>query len=189
MSPLTTVADAMGNDGPLPTVNWNGKAYPVAYPTPEVIARAERQVAKLVWENMERMKGVLPPAAHAELRAETVSALQLGKTGFAQPLFTGVLDGIDGHTLILWACLTLKTPDVTFDQARAMRGDCPDEVDFALAQVVGGFFSEGSAKLPAPESERAMLAAALTAQMIAALAAQREARTNRQTASPDSPPC
>ncbi len=159
-----SASDALGNAGPLPTIDWNGTTYPVATPTPLVLKAVEQMVCRLAWDNVQALKGAFGPAEWADLKAETVTAIQARKWAFAQPLFNEALSGPDGNTLILWGCLAARTPGVTLEQVRRMQVEAASDCEFALAAVRLDFFSVGSGTLPvSPEQRAAMLAAAALA--------------------------
>jgi hypothetical protein len=161
-----SASDALGNGGALPEVRWQGRAYPVATPTPLVLKAVEQMVARLAWDNTQAMKAVLGPQEWAELKAETVTALQARKWAFAQPLFNEVLSGPDGNALILWGCLSAMTPAVTLGDVKRMQQEAADDCEFALSVVKLGFFSAGSATLPVGPEQRAAMVAQAAAAMV-----------------------
>lgn len=163
-----SVSDALGNAGPLPVINWNGTAYPVSSPTPLTLKAVEQMVSRLAWDTMQGLKGVLGPQEWAELRAETVTALQARRWAFAQPLFSETLSGPDGDALILWGCLSAKTPGVTLDQVRRMQVEAASDCEFALSMVRLDFFTVGSGTLPVSPEQRAEVLANVAAAMAAA---------------------
>lgn len=160
-----SAADALGNDGPLPVVRWNGAEYPVAHPTPAVLAAVEAMVSKLAWDATAALKGVFGPQEWADLRAETVAAIQARRWAFGQPLFNETLSGPDGNALILWGCLSAKTPGVTLAQVKRMMAEAADDCEFALAAVQLGFFLAGAATMPLPPERAAAMKQAVAASL------------------------
>lgn len=163
-----TVADMLGNAGPLPEVVWRGKVYKLGLPCPEVVAHAERAVPGLALENVRAV------FAGADLAAEEkaiTAAVRGKKYGFGQELFLEVLGGPDGDTLILYACLRMNHPEVTVADVRAMRREA-DGLELALAQVAGPFFMAGAETMTAPAETRAAVGAVLAARVAADLSSR-----------------
>lgn len=145
-----TVADMLGNAGPLPEVVWRGKAYRVGLPCPEVIAHAERAVPGLALENV---RAAFDGAELAREEEAVKAAVRGRKHGFGQALFNDVLGGADGDTLILYACVKLHHPEVTVADVRAMRREA-DGLELAVSQVAPSFFQAGAETMAAPAETR-----------------------------------
>lgn len=177
-----SVTDALGNAGPLPVVNWNGKKWQVAYTTPAVIADIEEEVAASAYQHIVRMSRRLPPDAREEAKAAALAAVQANKFAFNQPAFWEVMGGPDGDDIMLAASLRVKHPEVTTETARRMRAEAGDEVDYAVARVTPSFFDAGADTLPLSPADKKRLAAEL-------LDVYRKGRSeSRWTPSPTSTP-
>lgn len=158
-----SVCDALGNAGPLPVVNWNGKAYKVAAPTPAVLAAVERQAAAVATENVKALKGVLPPAEWQDLWDGLLSDLKARKWAYGRELFNAVSTGPDGDVLLLWGCLSLTHPELTVADVRRMQIDQPEDTASAVAQVIPRFLEIAGRTLPLPAGAREAMAMAFTA--------------------------
>jgi hypothetical protein len=166
------VADLLGNDGPLPEVRFNGRAYPVGLPCPAVVAAAERAVPALALANLKATQEFADPAEYARDEAALKAAIRGREYGFGRSLFNSVLGGPDGNRLILWACLRLKTPDITLDGVRDMLRDeaAAAELEAALEVVAPAFFRLAAEGMDAPPADRSALAEGLAARVAADLA-------------------
>jgi hypothetical protein len=170
-----SVSDAMGNAGDLPTIAWNGKSYPVEFPDVYAIQRVEKEVARLAWENVGNLKAAMPPAAWAELKAETVAAIQSRQWAFGFGLFASALAGPDGDSLILWGCMAGKSPGLTLGDVSRMQSESAADCEFALLMVQAPFFAAGAATLTASPEKRERVAAEATAAVKQAQAKQSRA--------------
>lgn len=162
MSETLSVSDAMGNAGELPQIEWKGRTYQVAHACPSAVQKAEQEVARTAWANVQAMAPVVPADQFAKMQSETLAAIQRGDHGFGKPLYTAAMDGPDGLFLALFGCLRQRNPEVTMADVRAMYRDCRDAVRLALAQVGPEFFARGAETLPATPEEQAAVAESLT---------------------------
>jgi hypothetical protein len=158
--PTASAGDVLGAAGAPVSLRFDGKEYPVAYPTLRAIDRIEKLVAELA--------DVLTPQEMAEAKADLqqkVRAKQHATGGSMWLEEFGADGGARGLLLMFWACLEearekvpLATrPDpIPFDEMPRLLAESPDAMN-AVALVLPDFTRAVGAKLKLPAASRAKL--------------------------------
>lgn len=139
-----SVADCLGNDGPLPTIPWGDQTVKVFRNCPEVVGHMETEVARQVRANLKKLGAVYDPDEYAVKVKEVEDGLVANHHAFGGPWFMAHLTGPDALALILLACVKPGCDGYTLaDARRAIGGDRAAVMD-ALVVAVPGFFAAGA---------------------------------------------
>lgn len=140
--PPASVQDALGNAGTLPVVDWKGTKYQLSFPDQKAKTALEELVAQQAVNECRKMKGVLDPAAYAELWNETVTAIQTRQHRTLGPLWnkTVTAGGVASASKIMWALFQLKHPTLTEADVVSMIREEPEQTTAALLRVIPSFF-------------------------------------------------
>lgn len=185
-TPPPSVADALGNAGPLPTITWKGKAYPVAYSTPETIKDTELEAAANAYRHVVALERRLPPAAVAEMKTATLKAINENAFAYGQPSYWGVMGGPDGDAITLLSCLRVRHPEVQLADVKRMMVEAVEDVRVALALTIPRFIQAGADTLQLTPAERAEYARVMTEEWAKARADQQAATTGSAASTPPS---
>ena len=139
-----SVADCLGNDGPLPTVPWGDKAVKVYRNCPEVVGHMEVEVARQVRASLKRLEPAYDPDEYAVKVREVEDGLVANHHAFGGPMFMAHLTGPDALPLILLACVKPGCPEYTLADARRAIGEHRAAVMDALVVAVPSFFAAGA---------------------------------------------
>jgi hypothetical protein len=141
---------ALAPDSALPEIPHGGTVWVVGRPDQDARARLEKLAKKVAIDRVRELKDALDPDAYREMFDSVTRALPSYNTwgeGWQRTVLTP-----DGAHLFLWSLLQAKHPAVTEAQVLRLARECPEEVSFAVAQVVPAFFqmllSELLARVP-----------------------------------------
>src|SRR5262245_19946090 len=132
-----SVGDVLGAAGPCPVVNWRGHPYKVGYPTPDVLAAVELQVAANATAERKVLAEVLDPEDLPDLKTALLGRHHRVGGSLWDAAFN---QSAEGTVLILWACVKQHHPEFAVLDAVAMAQDCAEETEAALLLVVPDFF-------------------------------------------------
>jgi hypothetical protein len=148
-----SVSDVIGDAGPCPTVNWNGKAYRVGRPTPAVLAAVEFEVARVATAEVKALAEALDPQEYAALRESHHRGLLARSHRVGGPQWNATFAGPNGQLLILWALVAANHPEFTTADALSMARDSPDEAEAALLLAAPDFFRLVGGRSGTPPAE------------------------------------
>jgi hypothetical protein len=166
--PTASAGDVLGAAGAPVSLRFDGKEYPVAYPTLRAIDRIEKLVVRRATDAIAELADVLTPQEMAEAKADLqqkVRAKQHATGGSMWLEEFGADGGARGLLLMFWACLEearekvpLATrPDpIPFDEMPRLLAESPDAMN-AVALVLPDFTRAVGAKLKLPAASRAKL--------------------------------
>lgn len=183
-----SVCDAVGNAGPLPVVNWNGKAWAVGRPTPATLAFLEVELAAAAYRRVLAMKRSVTAVEFAEMKAAVLADIGDNKFAFNQPRFWGSMSGPDGTAILLWASLTVRHPEATLADAKRMLREAADEVDLAMAITTPQVFAVGVDSLDLPPDQQAAILHAILTEWVRAREEMKPATPAATHSSTSTPP-
>jgi hypothetical protein len=133
------VQQILATNSVCPEIPFKGKTYTVGQPDGEARKRLEKLVKKVAIDEVRALKDTLDAAAYAELFATRTASLKHYNTW--RPGWQGIVfDPANAH-LFLWSLLQAHHPNVTEAEVLAIGKESPEEVAYALAQVVPDFFT------------------------------------------------
>ncbi len=163
------VGPILGASGACPTIDYAGKVWKVGHPTQKAKGELECLVAACAYENVEKLRGVLPAALFKQKSDELDRQIFGGQQRTWGPLWSAVNSGPDGTPLFLLSLLRQNHEAATMADARGMWRDKNREVNLALAQVIPDFFTLMADDLPVPPEQRAELIATSIAEFLSQL--------------------
>lgn len=138
MADTPGVQQLLAPDSALPEIPHNGTVWKVGRPDQDAKARLEKLVKKVAIDGVRALREVLEPGAYREMFdsvAQNLKQYDTWRAGWQAV----ALDPANAH-LFLWSLLQAHHPNVTEAQVLALGRDVPEEVGFALVQVVPDFF-------------------------------------------------
>mgnify|MGYP001605268688 FL=1 len=143
------IQQQLGSDSALPEIPYKGTLYKLGRPDQDAKGRLEKLVKRVAIDEVRALKDALPPAAYAELFAERTKNLKQYDT-WREGWKATVFEPANAH-LFLWSLLQAHHPTITAADVLALATEAPEEVSYALAQVMPAFFRmllEGIALTP-----------------------------------------
>ncbi len=163
------IGPILGASGASPTIDYAGKVWKVGHPTQKAKSELECLVAACAYENVEKLRGVLPAALFKAKSDALDQQIYGGQQRTWGPLWSAVNSGPDGTPLFLLSLLRQHDEKATLADARGMWRDKNREVNLALAQVIPDFFTLMADDLPVPPEQRAELIATSVAEFLGQL--------------------
>lgn len=157
--PTPGIQQQLAPDSALPEIPFGGRLYKVGRPDQDAKARLEKLVKRVVIDDVRVLRDALDPAAYRELfDAKTANLRQYDtwRAGWQAVVF----DPANAH-LFLWSLLQSHQPAVAEADVKALAAGAPEEVQFALAQVMPDFFRETLAGVEMTPDQRAAVEAAI----------------------------
>jgi hypothetical protein len=152
------VQQMLADDSALPEVPFGKTVWKFGRPDEAARGRLEKLVKKVAIGEVRALKDTLDPAAYAELfeaRTRSLKRYDTWRDGWQAVVF----DPANSH-LFLWSLLQANHPDVAEADVLALAKGAPEEVLFALAQVMPDFFRALLAGMElTPDQQRAVDAA------------------------------
>jgi hypothetical protein len=148
------VQNLLGDAGACPEVELNGKAWKIGHPTQRAKAALEELAAAKAVSEVVALKGVVPPAAYAEMFADVMRGIKTGAYKTFSPGWVEQATGPAGGALFLLSLLRERHPEATEEDAVALAAAKPDEVQAALARVLPPFFEALLATAPIPAAQK-----------------------------------
>ncbi len=178
MSDVPGVQTLLAPDSALPEVPHGGTVWKVGRPDQDAKARLEKLVKRAAIEQVRALKDVLDPGAYREAFDRVTQNLRTYDT-WGEGWQAVITDPAHAH-LFLWALLQAHHPNVSEEAVKRLAAECPEEVGYALAQVLPDFFQALISPLLAkvPPEVRAQ-AEAKAGAFLAALREQLSARPGR----------
>lgn len=138
MTDVPGVQTLLAPDSALPEIPHGGTVWKVGRPDQDAKARLEKLVKRAAIEQVRALKDVLDPPAYREAFDRVTNNLRSYDT-WGEGWQAVVGDPAHAH-LFLWALLQAHHPTVSEEQVKRLADECPEEVGFALAQVLPDFF-------------------------------------------------
>lgn len=154
------VGPVLGDAGPAPSFDWDGRTWTLGHPVQRAKAELERLVRQYVCAELEEMRGVWPEPKFAAKEAELDERIYGGQCKTWGGLWLAATDGPDGNALFLLSLLRGRHPEATLDDARVMWNASPRPLRHAFAEVIPGFFGHLLRFLPGEPGAKAAAEAA-----------------------------
>lgn len=153
------VQQMLGADSALPEVPYGGTVWKLGRPDQAAKARLEKLVKKVAIDEVRALKDALDPAGYAELfeaKTRSLRRYDTWRDGWQSVVF----DPANSH-LFLWSLLQANHPQVSESQVKQLAAGAPEEVLYALAQVMPDFFRSLLAGLEMTPDQQTAVDAAL----------------------------